>query len=69
MISTFLFLLCFGKPDTLSIEYLEDSQWKKGFAVTEVIDRTENIIHYYEPTAWLDLNKQPIEKPKKHFIK
>lgn len=69
MITALVFLLTFGKPDTLSIEYLQDKEWKKGFIVTEVIDRTESVIHYVEPSAWLDINKQPIEKPKKHFIK
>ena len=69
MIVLLLFLL--GKPDTLSIEYKVDlsKEWEKGFIVTEVIDRTEHVIHYVEPSAWLDKNKQPIEKPRKHYIK
>lgn len=66
-----LLLLLLGKPDTLAIEYKADltKEWQCGYIVTEVIDRTESIIHYCEPTAWFDKNKNPIEKPKKHFIK
>lgn len=66
-----LLILYLNFSDTLKIEYqdsLNSIEWKQGYIVTDAIKMGISI-YYTEPDTWLDINKNPIIKPKRYYIK